>query len=124
MKHALSHQSFAPKAVPMLAGLILLAAPARSATPAMELANSTPQETNQNQPTATPNLATPSPPGPTKQSQPSKQSSNQNVSDRDRVYIEDIYPEYCRSYFHRRDWVSMFEYQTGMYRCLYGTDHD
>ncbi|MDX2232763.1 MAG: hypothetical protein NW220_24240 [Leptolyngbyaceae cyanobacterium bins.349] len=40
----------------------------------------------------------------------------------DRVYISEIYPEYCRSYFSRRDWVSLFEYREGMYRCLYGND--
>lgn len=56
-------------------------------------------------------------PSNTKPEQPSQPNR-----DDDRVYIEDIYPEYCRSYFLRRDYVSLFEYREGMYRCLYGND--
>ena len=44
--------------------------------------------------------------------------------DDNRVYISDIYPEYCRSYFFRRDWISLQEYHAGMYRCLYGVDRN
>lgn len=120
MKRVLFDPSFAPQMVAVFVGLVLLAAPVKAATPGM-LANSAQQEATQKQPAATPDPANPSPPEPAKQSQPSEQSSKRES---DRVYIEDIYPEYCRSYFHRRDWVSLFEYQTGMYRCLYGTDRD
>lgn len=61
--------------------------------------------------------------GESSQSTP-KAAIQQPVEERrdDRVYINEIYPEYCRSYFFRRDWVSLFEYQTGMYRCKYGND--
>jgi len=107
--------------VTVFAGLVLLAAPVKAVPPAM-VADFVQQEPTQNQPTATPNPANLSPPKPAKQAQPSEPSSNQQESDR--VYIKDIYPEYCRSYFSSRDWVSLFEYQTGMYRCLYGTDND
>jgi hypothetical protein len=47
---------------------------------------------------------------------------SQPPQDEVRVYISDVYPEYCRSYFARRDWVSLFEYREVMYRCLYGPD--
>lgn len=57
-------------------------------------------------------------------SQPANSNVERSPDERrdDRVYISEIYPEYCRSYFVRRDWVGLFEYREGMYRCLYGND--
>jgi len=65
---------------------------------------------------------------PDSNSQPSNQAPNTNTNQAtnerrdDIVYINEVYPEYCRSYFSRRDYVSLFEYRETMYRCLYGND--
>ncbi|MBF2027670.1 MAG: hypothetical protein IGS48_13025 [Oscillatoriales cyanobacterium C42_A2020_001] len=120
MNSVLHHKSPAPQIVAVLLGLVLLTAPAEAATPGIDLAGATNQEDTPKQPAAMPNQPDSSTPKVPPQAQPSQQSAHRK--DSDRVYISDVYPEYCRLYFHRRDWVSLFEYQTIMYRCLYGTD--
>lgn len=63
---------------------------------------------------------TPTEPNQQTEQKPSERSPQERNDDR--VYISDVYPEYCRMYFHRRDYVSLFEYRETMYRCLYGPD--
>jgi hypothetical protein len=72
-----------------------------------------------------PNQPLEKPVNPGESNQPTPKATVQQPSKErrdDRVYINEIYPEYCRSYFLSRDWVSLFEYQRGMYRCKYGDD--
>jgi len=71
---------------------------------------------------STPEQPAPPPAETNRQAPQNTTERSQNESDDDRVYISDVYPEYCRMYFHRRDYVSLFEYRETMYRCLYGPD--
>lgn len=73
---------------------------------------------------APPPTDAPEPPTGTADRQPKPAAAERSTDplQEDRVYISDVYPEYCRSYFFRRDWVSLFEYRETMYRCLYGPD--
>lgn len=93
-----------------MVSLVASAAVANQATPTHSPAPVSPQA----QPTPAPQ------PSPNASDRATPQQSRPND---DRVYLEDIYPEYCRSYFHQQDWVSSFEYREGMYRCRYGNDH-
>lgn len=88
--------------------------------PLMATANESPNSTTP-QTQAQPQPVTP--PGETnRQTEQTSETRSQDPQNEDRVYISDVYPEYCRSYFLRRDWVSLFEYREVMYRCLYGPD--
>ncbi|MDX2244328.1 MAG: hypothetical protein NW224_26950 [Leptolyngbyaceae cyanobacterium bins.302] len=100
------------------------------------MASSVPAGAQENSPAATQERSNPGQPAST--SNPAINANPQSGSDQqsvnsdskpaaqekrdDRVYISDIYPEYCRMYFHRQDWVSLFEYREGMYRCKHGND--
>lgn len=81
--------------------------------------NNSPQQerTNQEQPASSSEANRQSPQTGTEQT-----ANDNDRRDDDRVYISDIYPEYCRSYFLRRDYVSLNEYYAGMTRCKYGND--
>lgn len=77
--------------------------------------SATPQTQTQPQPVTPPSETN-------RQPEQTPTTRSQDPQNEDRVYISDVYPEYCRSYFLRRDWVSLFEYREVMYRCLYGPD--
>lgn len=97
-------------------GLALVSTSSQPPVSAQETLNSPQQERlNQERPLS-----------PSEPNRPSPQTeTEQNANERrddNRVYISDIYPEYCRSYFLRRDYVSLNEYYAGMSRCKYGND--
>ncbi len=91
--------------------------------PANLLLAQTLTQTNPPQPSDNSGNASSSPSPPTAKP-PAKPESKPESKPRDddRVNIDEIYPEYCRSYFFNRDSVSLFEYREGMYRCFHGVD--
>lgn len=113
MSKPFKHKFFQPALI-LLIGFGVWSVPLNSVSRASDLfapeaQPNSPESTNPKQSTS-----------PQLEGQKLESSSNQRRDDR--VYIKDIYPEYCRMYFHRRDWVSLFEYREGMYRCFHGGD--
>lgn len=107
--------SLQPSLILLSFGLTLCVVPAGFVARAGELPTPTVQQNPPEQPM---NPLEKSPP----QTESKKPELTPSQRRNDRVYIKDVFPEYCRMYFHRRDWVSLFEYQRGMQRCFYGND--
>jgi len=107
-------------AIALLAATVTLFTPTPGFTaPAADTSSpAAPDSTPQVQPVPAPSAPTPSPAAQTSQS--SKRSDD--PMKRDRVSIDEVFPEYCRMYFPSRGTVSLFEYRERMYICLYGID--
>jgi hypothetical protein len=102
-------------------GMALLALPISSRVQAAEQSGT---DTNSNAPAA---QTTSTPDQPNSQSAPitrQLQSSRNlnNPSQNDSVRVEDVSPEYCRSYFPPFGSVSLQEYQQNIQLCIYGPD--